>query len=76
MRRGGGHSYFQSFLELVSYSTCLGGVPFSPGRQLGQLGHKLLHLLTLTQQLLSVGAGQGVAQPAALGHQPPDGCLA
>lgn len=69
-------SYFQSLLELLSHSTCLRGVPFTAGGQVSQLGHELLHLLTLTQHLLPVWAWQSVGQPAALCHQPADSSLA
>ena len=69
-------SYFQGLLELLSHSTCLRGVPFAAGGQISQLGHELLHLLTLTLQLLFVWASQSVGQPAALCHQATDGCLA
>lgn len=69
-------SYFQGFLKLLSHSTCLRGVPFTTGSQVSQLGHELLHLLTFTHQLLPVRAWQCIGQPAALCHQPTDGCLA
>lgn len=69
-------SYFESFLELLSNSACLRRIPFTAGSQVSQLGHELLHLLTLTQHLLPVGPRQSIGQPAALRHQPADGCLA
>lgn len=68
-------SYFQSVLELLSHGTRLWGVPFATGSQVSQLGHKLLHLLTLTKHLLPVGAWQRIRQPAALCNHPTDGCL-
>lgn len=68
-------SYFQSVLKLLSHGTRLWGVPFATGSQVSQMGHKLLHLLTLTQHLLPVGARQGIGQPAALCDHPADGCL-
>lgn len=68
-------SYFQSVLKLLSHGTRLWGVPFTTGCQVSQLGHKLLHLLTLTQHLLPVGARQRISQPSALCDHPSDGCL-
>lgn len=68
-------SYFQSVLELLSHGTRLWGVPFATGSQVSQLGHELLHLLTLTEHLLPVGARQRICQPAALCNHAADGCL-